>query len=285
MFLVRSPLFGTSLTSMPFLDYGGICADDTVAALRLYEAAQSMAQTEGAKTLELRHRQAGDFTLPLHSSKVNKVSMILDLVSPSSEMWNRLDPKVRNQVRKAAKSGLTVGWEGESGLNDFYEVFAANMRDLGSPVHSRAFFRSIMKHFPKSAQFILVRKGGHTIAGGLSLGFKEMLCLPWASSLRECRSLCPNTLLYWEAIRWGCDNGYHQFDFGRSTQNSGSHRFKQQWGATEAQLHWQSSEGSTPSNTLQAEGTRYKWAMNLWKYLPLSITKAVGPWVRRQIAN
>src|SRR5215475_11968367 len=36
LFLVRSKLLGNTLTSMPFLDYGGICADDeTIATLLL----------------------------------------------------------------------------------------------------------------------------------------------------------------------------------------------------------------------------------------------------------
>ena len=29
--------------------------------------------------------------------------------------------------------------------------------------------------------------------------------VPWASSLGDARPLCPNHLLYWEALRWAID--------------------------------------------------------------------------------
>jgi len=49
-------------------------------------------------------------------------------------MWDGLDRKVRNQVRKAQKSGLTAERGGTALLDAFYAVFARNMRDLGTPL-------------------------------------------------------------------------------------------------------------------------------------------------------
>ena len=66
-------------------------------------------------------------------------------------MWKRFNAKLRNQIRKAVKSGLTATWSGIEGLADFYQVFATNMRDLGSPVHSRRFFAAIFEEFPECA--------------------------------------------------------------------------------------------------------------------------------------
>ncbi len=87
-----------------------------------------------------------------------KVMMILDLLDDPDEMWKRFDAKLRNQVRKASKSGLTAGWSSKEGLSDFYKIFAANMRDLGSPVHSHDFFGAILDEFSDSAKIMLVRK-------------------------------------------------------------------------------------------------------------------------------
>ena len=49
---------------------------------------------------------------------------------------------MRNQTRKAERSGLTTAHpEAPRGLvGRFYEPFAINMRDLGSPVHAKRFF-------------------------------------------------------------------------------------------------------------------------------------------------
>ena len=41
-----------------------------------------------------------------------KVHMQLPLPASDAELWKQLDSKVRNQVRKGQKSGLTVAWGG-----------------------------------------------------------------------------------------------------------------------------------------------------------------------------
>ena len=62
--------------------------------------------------------------------------------------------------------------------------------------------------------------------------------MPWAACSKEHFALCPNMLLYWETIRTACADGFARFDFGRSTRQSGTYRFKRQWGAQEEPLFW-----------------------------------------------
>jgi len=118
-----------SLVSLPFLDDGGICTTDEQSRAQLYEAACRLFEEQHADVLELRHRSSNDLDLPVHGSKV---ILSLALAEHPDTMRRRFDAKLRNQIRKAMKSGLTAVWSGREGLVDFYEVFAANMRDLGS---------------------------------------------------------------------------------------------------------------------------------------------------------
>src|SRR6185369_10200078 len=122
-------------------------------------------------------------------------------------LWHRLDKDVRYQVRKAERAGLAVEAGGAEQLASFYDVFAVRARVL------------------------LVRRGRTVIGGLMTIAFKDRLTVPWASCLKQYFSLCPNMLLYWEALRRACAGGFRRFDFGRSTRDSGTHRFKQQWGA------------------------------------------------------
>lgn len=188
-------------------------------------------------------------------------------------------------VRKATKSGLSVRWVAGEGIEEFYDVFTVNMRDLGLPVHSKAFFQSIQKELAMNCGLILVSKGEQTIGGGVCVKFKDTLCVPWASSLRQYGSLCPNNLLYWEALRWGCDNGLTRFDFGRSSPGGGTYQFKRQWGATEYPLHWQYGAEGRKQSHLDNESAKLQWFVKIWRGLPLPITKVVGPILRRQISN
>lgn len=274
-------LFGRSLTSLPFLDEGGICADDVVTTMMLYEAARQLGETMGVKTLEFRHHNPSPLPIPYYG---NKVSVRLPLNMVSTEKWKGLNAKVRNQVRKATKSGLRVHWANEDSIDDFYEVFAENMRDLGSPVHSRNFFRILFREYGKDISLLLVRKDQKVIGGGVCLKFKDMLCVPWASSLRQYRSSCPNILMYWEAIRWGCDHQFALFDFGRSTKSEGTYKFKMQWGSVEETLHWQCFSTNIQNDLPQTEKDKYAGLVSLWSHLPVPITKLLGPWIRKQIS-
>jgi len=280
--LIESYLFGRALVSLPFLDDAGICAENSQATRVLFEAVRRVSRELGVANVELRNRYSNSLEIPAFGEKV---TLRLTLPSSSDAMWCQLNAKVRNQIRKATKSGLTVDGEGGSALDEFYEVFAFNMRSLGSPVHSKAFFRAILYYFRENVRLVIVRKTQKVIAGGICMKFKDRVTVPWASALPKYRSLCPNNLFYWEVIRWACDNGFQAFDFGRSSRGSGTYQFKRQWGATEEELNWQclGSEGKTIS--IQGGSARFDFAMKAWRHSPLWLTKTLGPWLRKQMSN
>ena len=268
------------LVSLPFLDYGGICADHPGIIQCLYKDVQSELSNLDGSVLDLRQRR--EMQLPLASCS-DKVTMILGLENNAANMWNAFKAKLRNQIRKAEKEQLETQWTGSDGLRDFYSVYTHNMRDLGSPPHSFAFFERVLAEF-SDTRILLVRLGKKVIGGGLCLVFKDTMLMPWASSLRTYLRLCPNNLLYWEAIRTACENGLIRFDFGRSSRGSGTYKFKKQWGALEEPLYWQSNISGgdlLDESTSQMLG----FARKVWRYLPVCMTRFVGPTLRRRISN
>lgn len=282
--LVKSVLFGASLTSMPFLDYGGICADDPEIAHRLLVAARGLQEEQRVGTIELRQCQP---IVNAGSARLDKVSMVLDLSAGDEALWRSLPAKVRNQVRKAEKSGLIISEGGVEFLDEFYDVFVVNMRDLGSPVHDKAFFLHLFRNFGQQARCTLIRDGQKTVGGLIVLLFKDTMLVPWASSLRDYFSKCPNNLLYWSAIQSGCQRGFRQFDFGRSTIGSGTYEFKRQWGAQPRQLHWQSvgTANGRASTTVSSQDGKFHAAVEVWKRLPLPVTRVLGPRIRKYLTN
>ncbi len=279
---MKSLLFGKLMVSLPYLDEAGICANNEMVMTDLLSFARRLAEEKGAEELELRHGKSNSLEMLPYGEKV---SLLLPLAESSDLLWKSLDAKVRNQVRKARKSGLTVQWGGEEILDAFYDIFSLNMRDLASPVHSKKLFASILKNLGTDVRLLLVKKGSQPVAGGVCLQFKHRVIMPWASSLREFRALCPNVLLYWEAINWSCEQGYRQFDFGRSTKGGGTYKFKKQWGAYDEELHWQRTHSSSHGAMLRKEDSRYQWGMWIWKNLPLCVTTTFGPWLRGKMSN
>src|SRR5260221_10603321 len=78
---IDSVLFGRSLTSLPFLNYGGIAADSPDAPAALMDAAARVARERRCRHVELRHvaRQFPDLPCKQH-----KVTMTLPL---ETGMW------------------------------------------------------------------------------------------------------------------------------------------------------------------------------------------------------
>jgi FemAB-related protein (PEP-CTERM system-associated) len=278
---VRSLLFGRALSSLPYVNYGGVVAEDGETASALVDHAAGLARARSLSYVLLRHRTRQMHGLPARS---HKVTMLLPLAETRELMWNRLDRKVRNQVRKAEKSGVTVQSGGLDLLDDFYRVFARNMRDLGTPVYGKTLFASILREFPADAQLHVARVNGGAIAGALSYAYGEWIEVPSASSLREHRALCPNHLLYWSIMTAAIAAGRRVFDFGRSTPHDGTYHFKEQWGASPAQLWWEYRlrDGVQLPST-DRHSAKVQAQIEAWKRLPLAIATALGPHLARLV--
>ncbi len=276
--LIKSLLFGRSLTSLPFLNYGGVVADGDDAAEALVTAAGDIARNNRCRHVELRHRGRRFPALPV---KQHKVAMLLQLADAS---WDDLDKKVRNQIRKAQKSGLTTHRGGAELLPDFYTVFARNMRDLGTPVYGKGFFDAVLGTFPDRADVHVIRLGHEPVAAGISYRSGGTVEVPWASSVRDHNALCPNHLLYWSIIEFAASTGHTVLDFGRSTPDEGTFKFKEQWGARPLALHWEYilESGETMPETSPAN-PKFHMAIELWKRLPLALATRIGPHVVRGI--
>lgn len=275
---IRSRVFGRSLTSLPFVNYGGVLACSELAAQTLVTAATEIARAHGCGYVELRHLRRQFPELP---HRQHKVSMHLPL---NAGMWERLDRKVRNQIRKAEKSGLTVDRGGAELVPEFYRVFARNMRDLGTPVYAQRFFDEVVAAFPDRTRVVVVRLQGAAVAGAVTYQTGTRVEVPWASSIRDYNPLCPNHLLYWHAIETAIADGCAVLDFGRSTPNEGTYHFKAQWGATPVPLYWEYvllTDGELPDHS--PKNPKFQIAIEAWKRCPLWLTNAVGPRIVRYI--
>lgn len=278
--LFKSRLFGRSVVSLPMLNYGGLLTDDAAVGDTLVARAGDVARLFNASYVELRH-QVRLTGLP---AKQHKVTVRMPLPERSETLWDGLDRKVRNQVRKAQKSGFTVAWGGADLMEDFYRVFSENMRDLGTPVYSRRLFSGVLEQFPTRSRVCVVSHEGRPVAGGINLRMNDTVLVPWASSLKAYRHLCPNMLLYWSMLEAAIDGGARIFDFGRSSPDAGSLQFKLQWGATAEPQFWEYLLRGTnhipdhgPSNR------RFNIGIESWKKLPLGVANRIGPAIVRHI--
>jgi FemAB-related protein (PEP-CTERM system-associated) len=279
---VRSLLFGRFLVSLPYLNYGGALAEDGPAARLLIDRAVRLADQLGVRYLELRNEQSAAHPA-LNARMTSKVHMRLRLADSPGKLWDRIPAKVRNQVRKGQKGELTVAWGGEDLLADFYDVFSRNMRDLGTPVYGRQLFRSALRHFPGRAELCVVRSGGEPAAAALLLHGQGVTEVPSASSLRRYNPACANMLLYWHLLERAVERGQGVFDFGRSTVDSNTYRFKKQWGAEPYPAEWQYYLRRGTAGDMRPDSPRYQRFIRLWQRLPVALTRWIGPRIVRGV--
>jgi FemAB-related protein (PEP-CTERM system-associated) len=281
---IASRLFGHRLVSMPFLDYGGVLTEpDQDIETALVEEALRLTRERSAQGLGLRQLHAEP--LP-YATTGDRVTMLLPLTT-EEEVWKALPSERRNRVRKGEKQGLTAAWAGTEMLDDFYAVYAVNMRDLGSPVHSRRFFHAMLAALPGTARVLVVRdRGGRAVGAAVCLFFRDTIMVPWVSSLRDAFALCPNFVLYWEVIRFGCRQGYRVLDLGRSFRNAGTFEFKRQWGAHPHPLPWIFLDAVPGAPApVDRDASRFDLLIRAWKRLPVPLANVAGPWIRRRVPN
>lgn len=273
---MKSLLFGDHLISVPFLNYGGPLGDDS-AREALVEEARRQASELGVDVLEIRARHP----LPVDAPDgKHKITVVLPLPDDPEVLWtDGLRSKIRSQVRRPRKEGMEARF-GPEQLSAFYDVFRQNMRDLGTPVHSRGFFEAMVATFPDLVRIGAVYHEGEPVAGGFGFLWNGELEITWASALREVSRLAPNMLLYWSFMETAIAGGAHAFNFGRCTPGGGTHRFKSQWGGEDEELHWASWP---PSDAPEDEDDVRELATRIWSRLPLPVADRLGPILARRI--
>lgn len=275
LFLMKDILRNKYLVSNPFSPYAGVCADNEEAKSQLLSRAKELAVENGVQYLELRQFAREEYTLP---TKTDFISMIMKIEKEEEIIWKKsLLSVTRNRVRKAYKEGLTVDF-GSRYLDDFYKALSINIRDLGSPNYPKTFLKNILEEFSDSSGLIVVKHRNVVIGGMLFVSFNNTISDLWVSSVRKYHRLCPNEILYWEAIKYACGKGYEHFDFGRSPIDSGTIQFKKKWGAKPVQLYYQYYLNKMKTiPRVSAHNNKYQTAINLWKKLPLSVASMIGP--------
>lgn len=279
---MKSWLFGRFLVGMPYLNAGGVLADDQAVGQLLIDRAINLGDELGVRFLELRHERS----IPhdgLVQAVLNKVEMRLELRESISMQWKELPGKVRNQVRKGERNAFAVCWGGQELLPEFFAVFSRNMRDLGTPVFGKALFRSILDEFPGQAEICVLRAGRSPVSAALLLHGRGVTEVPSASTLRSHFASCANMFLYWSLIGRAIERGQTLFDFGRCTRGGNTYQFKKQWGATATDLAWQYYLRRGDAGDMRPENPRYRRLSRLWQWLPLWVATILGPRIVRGI--
>jgi FemAB-related protein (PEP-CTERM system-associated) len=291
LFLVKSYLFGRSMVAMPLAVYGGIIAKNQRAVDLLLQKAVELAQSHKARYLEIRGNPYSDRS-PEDAAKRHFLACkqkdlyvtFLGPIDPEDDAnLARIPRKQRRMVRQGEKHGLKFVAANHR-LREFYEVYAASVRNLGTPVYSMSYFECLLRAFPEECRVFLVEHQDKVVAGVLTFFFKDQVMPYYGGALKEYFNFAPNDFMYWELMRFGAANGYKTFDFGRSKEGTGSYNFKRHWGFEARPLpYWCFSLDGRAIPDTSPLNPKFQWAIRVWRGLPLRLTMALGPHIVRHI--
>jgi serine/alanine adding enzyme len=280
--LVQSALFGRFLVSLPYLNVAGIRSTADEVTRLLVDRAVELADEHNVRYLELRTER--EISHPALTQKNDtKIFMRLALPATADQLWNGFKSKLRSQIRAGEKQAFQVSWGRHELLTEFYAVFSRNMRDLGTPVFPRELFASILTRLSDAAELCVVRVGSQPVAAALLTHGQSITEVPSASSLRSFNSTNANMVMYWHLLRQTIERGQQVFDFGRSTIDSSTYRFKRQWGAEPSPSVWQYYLRHGTIGDLRPDNSKFGLAIRAWKQLPLCVANLLGPHIIRGI--
>lgn len=275
----QKTLLGNFATSLGFFNYGGALCDSDATALEMMECARAYAERSGCAYIEFRDTKPRGGAWRV---RTDKITMILPLPNDVATLGKQLGAKLRSQIKRTDREQAAVRTGGLELLKDFYEVFCHNMRDLGTPVYPRKFFAAILEKFSQHCVLVVIDRMGKPAAAGFVVIANNFAEIPWAACREDAKPMGFNMKLYWEVLSLVVDRGCTQFDFGRSTVDSGTYKFKKQWGAQPQQLHWHRwdrhlclQDEERPASS----GKFMQYATSVWKRLPLGVANTLGPLV------
>ncbi|TRO83348.1 FemAB family XrtA/PEP-CTERM system-associated protein [Trichloromonas acetexigens] len=278
---INSRFFGHYLVSAPFAELGGPLADTPETAVKLLEKAAEIGRERNCAYVELKNRQPLD-GLPTKDLYVNFSKAILPEVEANLAAIPR---KSRAAVRKGIDEGLTAAF-GHDQFDAFYEVMAQSYHQLGTPIFAKGFFRAFLEVFGDDVEVMVVReRTGVPVACVLTFYFKDRVMPYYAGSLWEYRRLCPNDFKYWELMKRACERGCKVFDYGRSKIDTGSFSFKKHWGFEPTPLAYQYQLiNADEMPNLSPTNPKYQRKIELWRKMPLALSKLVGPPLAKYLA-
>ncbi len=247
---VASPLTRRRWISLPFTDHCGPLYRDEQQLTHKGDVSEGDWRGELLKYLGELRREAGAPSLELRTGlppqdgmlvNDSQVLHLLKLSPQSQEVFDNFHrSQVQRNISRAEREGVEVRrGEGRKGLDAFYALHIQTRRRLGVPVQPKRYFDLLRARLLDSGMgfVLLAYSDGRPIAGAVFLTHNTTLTYKYGASDADSWSLRPNHALFWTAIKWGCDNGYRVFDWGKTgVDNEGLRRFKGRWGAEESIL-------------------------------------------------
>lgn len=278
----KSRIFGHALISTPFCVYGGSVADSDDIRCKLEHAAYELGCKLKVDYVEIRDKESYQAVLPWREH-CHHSTFSCAIEDTPEEILTKVKRKQRAVIRHSLKNGLQ--WDNSDNPDLCYDIYAESVRNLGTPVFTKKLFSTLKKTFGDRCETLIIKNDDNdAISSVLSFYYKGTVLPYYGGGKFEARSLKSNDFMYYQLMCIAQEKGCHSFDFGRSKNDSGSYKYKKNWGMQEDKLHYRIAlVNSTELPNLSPNNPKYKLLINTWQKLPLAISRLIGPMISKYL--
>lgn len=280
LYCVPDGFRGRQLISIPFANYGGICAEDSQTAETLVQAAGNLARQIRCAQVELRHLKPQQIKGTSSQPSTKHSRFFLSLTNDEDAQFIKLGQNLRSKVRRAKKRGLRSFVSRD--VRQLYPVYTHTSKRQGTPCFPRSYFEEILRVFSEDSEILFVARENKVIAFYLIIYFKDRALFQLCGSYSEEYSNYPNEFIYWEALKRCIEKGVRKVDFGRSRVDSGCAAFKRNLRYQELPHAYEYVFSTKEQDgEEESEKSKFRWAMKAWQQLPEPVANYLGPKVLR----
>ena len=278
---VRTRLFGSTLVSNPFCVSGGPVAIDEATEAALTDHAAGLMTLTATKALEFRARaEKAGCDWPTKSGLY--VNFERAISGDDDANMKAIPRKQRAMVRKGIQNGLSSVVDVD--VSRLHAIYAESVRNLGTPVFARKYFRLLAEAFRDAAEIVTIMDGDAPIASVLNFYFRDQVLPYYGGGTARARDRAGNDFMYWEVMRRAAARGARSFEFGRSKTGTGAFAFKKNWGFKPTPMHYRYK--LAPGTAIPEHNPlnpKYALFIRAWKHLPIPVANVIGPHIVRGI--
>jgi FemAB-related protein (PEP-CTERM system-associated) len=276
---IKSLFFGNALVSTPFCVYGGVASISKEARQALYDAASELTEKLKADHLELRNLNSGNDDWP----KKDLYVTFRKEIDPDPEVnMKQIPRKQRAMVRKGIQAELET--EIDNDVERFFNIYALSVRNHGTPVFTKRYFRLLKEEFKDDCEIMVITKNGQPISTVLSFYFRDEVLPYYGGGTELARKYKGFDYMYWQVMCRACERGFRIFDYGRSKKGTGSYSFKKNWGFEPQQLNYEYYlVGANEVPDVNPLNPKYQLFISMWQKLPIPISKILGPLISKDL--
>jgi hypothetical protein len=272
-------LRGQALISVPYFVAGGIAAAEPEVQQALLKKAIEISQR-----LKIAHITFKQYKLrldgPLRTDE-NYYNRELTLSPDITQIWQNISPLNQSKIEES-RNHMTVFEYPSSNVSSFFKLLLHEQHAAGVPCEGKAWIKRLFD--TGMYKIALLRYEGEVVAGTMVKRFKHTVSFPF-SCLRdhtEKASLFAYSL-YWQLITRLAAEGITIFHSGRIPTTDLAAEYRLGWGGTKYSYYYQYyglGEGKTEFSTKR--GRKRQLVESVWKRMPVSLARVVGPLVVKQ---